>query len=195
MLDKKPRVLLAVATATAIGLYGAAEFGHGVYIFAKARLAQSLLAAAWARSLREHGPVAPWPWADTYPVGRLRVPRLGVDQIILAGASGRTLAFGPGHVSGSGRPGGDGAVILSGHRDTHFRFLRHVRTGDVAIVTGAGGEERLYRVRGNRILDTSYQQLAVDPTRSMLTLVTCYPFDALSAGGSLRYIIQADPIF
>jgi hypothetical protein len=71
----------------------------------------------------------PWPWADTWPVARLRMQHPSVDLIVLAGAYGRTLAFGPGHVTSSALPGQEGTVMLTGHRDTHFRFLKDVQTG------------------------------------------------------------------
>src|SRR5207248_2826247 len=77
---------------------GAALFGHGAYIYAKAGLAQVLLRRAWERTLAGERDVKPWPWADTWPVARLTIPKAGTDSIVLAGASGRTLAFGPGHL-------------------------------------------------------------------------------------------------
>ena len=42
----------------------------------------------------------PWRWADTSPIARLEVPRLGVRRVVLAGATGAVLAFGPGHIHG-----------------------------------------------------------------------------------------------
>ena len=53
----------------------------------------------------------------------------------LAGVSGRTLAFGPGHVDGTPLPGDPGNSVLSGHRDTHFAFLRELRSGDILLVS------------------------------------------------------------
>jgi hypothetical protein len=57
--------------------------------------------------------VKPWPWADTWPIARLSAPRHGVDLFVLAGATGRTLAFGPGHVDGTARPGRPGCSHVS----------------------------------------------------------------------------------
>ncbi|MSQ60616.1 MAG: sortase [Betaproteobacteria bacterium] len=101
-----------------------------VYIHAKAWAAQKLIAAGWGRSLASGAGVKPWPWADTHPVARLEAPRLRVALMVLAGASSRTLAFGPGHMNGTPLPGGAGNSVLSGHRDTHFAFLRELRPGD-----------------------------------------------------------------
>ena len=58
-------------------------------------------------------------------------PRFSQDVIVLAGASGRTLAFGPGHLDGSARPGEPGNCVLSAHRDTQFAFLRRLEIGDL----------------------------------------------------------------
>jgi sortase A len=49
----------------------------------KARVAQVLLDRAFTRSLAEGHPVRPWPWADTMPVARLTLPRLGASDVAL----------------------------------------------------------------------------------------------------------------
>jgi sortase A len=64
-------------------------------------------------------------------LARLVVPSLEIDQIVLEGAYGRTLAFGPEHVESTRPLGGSGSIILTGHRDTHFRFLEKLESGDV----------------------------------------------------------------
>ena len=62
--------------------------GQGSYIHAKAMVAQLLLESAWTETLSGNKEVKPWPWADTWPVARLRAPTLGISRIVLAGASG-----------------------------------------------------------------------------------------------------------
>ena len=88
----------------------------------------------------------PWPWADTHPVARLRAPAYDVDLLVLEGANGRTLAWGPGHVEGTATPGARGNAVVTGHRDTHFAFLREVKRGDALMVESADGTTRRYRV-------------------------------------------------
>jgi len=190
---KLPATPLTIVVLTLL-VAGGWQFGSGIYMFGKARLAQILLSAAWARTTQDDEPIAPWPWADTYPLARLEVPGLDIDQIILAGASGRTLAFGPAHLSGSALPGGPGTSIVSGHRDTHFEFLRHLRTGDLLIVNGTGDRQQQYRVNHTEILDTRIQQLRIDPASDALILATCFPFDALIPGGPLRYLVHAPAV-
>ena len=102
--DLNRRTLIVVAV-TLLAALGAWELGHGAWIHAKAQLAQYLLQRAWTRTLRGEPASKPWPWADTWPVARLRVPAHGVDLIVLTGVSGLTLAFGPGHAPNSAAPG------------------------------------------------------------------------------------------
>ena len=92
---------------------------------------------AWLRAGRDVERPAPWPWADTWPVARLKSASREVDLIVLAGGSGRTLAFGPGHLSASAMPGEIGNTVIAGHRDTHFRFLRGVEKGELLSIESA----------------------------------------------------------
>nr|MBA3775149.1 class D sortase [Betaproteobacteria bacterium] len=112
--------------------------------------------------------------------------------LVLAGASGRTLAFGPGHLDGSALPGEPGNAILTAHRDTHFRFLQHVTVGDPIAIESPRGGRRHFRVREMRIVDQSELTFARDTRVPTLTLVTCYPFDAINPGGPLRYVVIAE---
>ncbi|MEP6768233.1 MAG: class GN sortase [Acidobacteriota bacterium] len=175
----------------AIALAGVLLLSQGGWIYLKGRLAQVLLHRAWARTLAGERAVKPWPWADTWPVARLRVPGAGADIIVLAGASGRTLAFGPGHLDGSAAPGARGNCVFSAHRDTHFAFLRGISPGEEILLQGPDGQTTAYRVESARIVDRS-STAALEPTPGQtLTLVTCYPFDALAPGGRLRYVVRA----
>jgi len=114
-----------------------------------------------------------------------------VDLIVLDGVSGRTLAFGPGHVPGTPRPGRPGNTVLSGHRDTHFRFLARLRHGEQLVLDTLDGGSRRYRVVGGQVVDERAIGVLADTEVSRLTLVTCYPFDAVLPGGPLRYVVTA----
>ena len=136
-------------------------------------------------------PVKPWPWADTWPVARLSMPDRGIDLIVLADASGRSMAFGPGLVAGTAPPGTPGNTVLSGHRDTQFRFLRSLGAGDRLRLEDARGAWHDYAVSDALIVDAEAVEILWDTGDSLLTLVTCYPFDALVPGGPLRYVVRA----
>jgi len=177
--------------ALALLLIGALQFGHGAWIQAKAWLAQELIAHAWARTLKGEAEVKPWPWADTWPVARLSAPGLGVDRYVLAGANGSAIAFGPGHLSGTPAPGDAGNSVIGGHRDTHLAFLRNVKPGDELLVERADGTHVVYQVRDALVLDKRDVWVAKQEGPNRLTLVTCYPFEALRAGGPQRYVVFA----
>jgi sortase A len=176
----------------ALVVVGVWQLGQGVWIYAKAGLAQHLLQRAWARTLAGETGVKPWPWADTWPVARLRVPAHGADLIVLEGASGRTLAFAPGLAAGSARPGGPGTAIVGGHRDTHFRFLRRVRAGDEVIVETPGHPPARLVVRETAVVDARAAVVRAGGHAGALALVTCYPFDAVQSGGPLRFVVVAE---
>lgn len=165
--------------------------GQGLYIPAKALLAQVLIRSAWAESQADGTAVKPWSWADTAPVARLRAPGHGVDLIVLAGGSGRTLAFGPGHVTGTALPGDPGRSVIGGHRDTHFRFLKDLRIDDPIVVERRDGRRYRFTVVDTRVVDQRHHGLVLDRDEPLLTLVTCYPFDNWQPGGPLRYVVTA----
>lgn len=168
-------------------------FGQALWLEGKAMLAQRLIAGAWAQTLTGREDVRPWPWADTWPVARLIVPQ-GDDLYVLDGVHGQALAFGPGHLSASRSPGEAGPTIIAGHRDTHFAFLRRVQLGDVIGVQDRTGEVHRYRVAEMRVMDSRAERLSDTAGTERLVLVTCYPFEALSPGGPLRYVVTAVPI-
>lgn len=164
---------------------------EGIWIQAKAALAQHLIGRAWAATRAGGGGARPWPWADTLPVARLEAPRHGIDQVVLAGASGRNLAFGPTRIDGTAAPGEPGVTVIAGHRDTHFRFLETLESGDPVALTGEDGRRHLYRVVSAEIADAGKARLRLGGNRPQLVLVTCYPFDAVQPGGPLRYVVTA----
>ncbi len=171
------------------------QLGQGAYIPAKAWLAQELMQRAWDRTGNGHSRATPWPWADTWPVARLTARSGDIDLIILAGGSGRTLAFGPGHLSASALPGELGNAVIAGHRDTHFQFLEDVELGELLNVESSKGLRHLYKVVSIDIVDSRKGSLLLDTDVAMLSLVTCYPFAARETGGPLRYVVTARMLY
>ena len=174
-------------------LAAAWQAGSAGWIVTKAAAAQALLERAWARSEGGTLAVRPWPWADTWPVARLR---LGGDQpplLVLDGASGRNLAFGPARVLRSPWPGQGRGTLIAGHRDTHFGSLRTLRAGD-GITLERGGRKRRYQVAQTGVV---HQDASAELERlpgEGLVLVTCYPFDAVDPGTEWRYVVWARPV-
>lgn len=178
-------LLVAVSfTATAFSF-------DALWIPVKAELAQHLLERAWLRTLAGEPDAKPWPWADTRAVAILEIPRLGLREIVLEGSSGRNLAFGPTLVNTTQF---DQSLdrILSGHRDTHFSFVKELKTGDL-LRLHTTTEIRDYRVSWQEAVDSRQKQLVIDNSVDRLTLLTCYPFEAAVPGGPLRWVVTALP--
>lgn len=178
----------AVACLLCLGFW---QLGQGAYIPAKAWLAQDLMQRAWVRTGMGQARATPWPWADTWPVARLTARSGAIDLIVLAGGSGRTLAFGPGHLSASAMPGEVGNAVIAGHRDTHFRFLQSIEPGERLNLELSNGRKHVYEVVAVDIVDSRKGALRLDTDDAMLSLVTCYPFAARETGGPLRYVVTA----
>jgi len=177
--------------AATFALAGLWLCGGALYIHAKALLAQVLLERAFATELRSGGVARPWPWADTWPVARIEVPRLDASVIALAGASGQAMAFGPGHVSETPEAGDAGIAVYAAHRDTHFAFLSRVVTGDAIVVTRRDGTVARFRVTGTRVVPWNASGIDPGTPGRRLALVTCWPLDAVLSG-PLRYVVHAD---
>ncbi|MFP6654404.1 MAG: class GN sortase [Myxococcota bacterium] len=163
----------------------------GSWIHAKAAFAQILLERAWQQTIGGASNVRPWQWADTWPVARLKIPRLSASMIVLAGASGRSLAFGPGHTQGSPLPGEPGTSIVSGHRDTHFAVLKELRQGDEITIERADGRITHYEVEHLQVADARTMRIGIVGDENALVLVTCWPFSAIVPGGPFRYVVIA----
>jgi sortase A len=179
---------IAIAICTVGALTGLAT---GFWIPIKAEVAQILLEGAWQSARSGDSQARPWPWADTVPVAKLTIPGLDASWVVLSGASGRNLAFAPTLMDGSARPGEPGVAVIAGHRDTHFEMLRSLETGDDLMLENPDGTSFRYQVTGIEIVDSRKTRIRLDADMPILTLVTCYPFDALTAGGPLRYIVYA----
>lgn len=168
------RAVLAVALL----LSGISLVGGRAYLAAKAALAGVLIDRALARHLEDGRPHPPWPWADMHPIALLEVPGLGIDRPILSDASGRTLAFGLGHIGGTATPGAPGNSGIAGHRDSWAAFLKDLKRGDlIRIRTHAAVAS--CAVSDSRIVSKEEVGVLEQSPDTRLTLVTCYPFDGL----------------
>lgn len=178
---------------TAFAVAGLAFLANGLWIPAKAALAQVLLERAWQQTSESGGSkqFRAWSWADAVPVARLRFR--AEEFIVLSGGSGEALAFGPAHVPGSAAPGGSGLSLIAGHRDTHFSGLRDLAPGEAVTLETPDGMVARYRVSGARVVHSdsaTFSRRGGD----RLALVTCFPFDTPNPNGPLRFIVFARKI-
>ncbi|MFT6559110.1 class GN sortase [Sneathiella sp.] len=159
------------------------QLGQAGLLAAKAWAAPVLIKQAWEQQRETGRSERPWPWADSFPVARLAVPTLQIERFVLEGDNARNLAFGPVlHPN-------DKQTILFGHRDTHFQFLQDLVIGDTATVERQSGKAEVYRVMQTQIIPAENLSVPHLPERSLLVLVTCYPFDGLNPDTDRRYVV------
>lgn len=188
-------------------LGGAILIAQGGYMQAKAHFAQFLIQQAWLKTLQDRQPHKPWSWADTHPVAKMdflegnmsdvaleHQPVNGDSLYVLAGASGRNLAFGPAQMLSSANINTRGNTVIAGHRDTHFSRLEAIKLGQLIRLQNAAGKTLVYKVTKAEVVHESDMSVTEDSGESVLTLVTCYPFGAQFAGGEQRFVVQATPI-
>ena len=172
-------VLLLVVVATQATAALARDRARAEWAAEEARLA---VVSAWAPSAGVR------PTARGAAVGRLVIPSIGLDEVMVEGVGERQLVAGPGHLPGSALPGEDGNAIISAHRDRHFRALDELRIGDT-IVTQTRQHRVLWRVTERRVVTAAAPVLrASDEAR--LTLTTCWPVRYLGPAPD-RLIITA----
>ncbi len=187
------RVLSAVLVACG----GLALLGNAACIHAKALLGQYLIRDTWAQTLSAVSAggevqVKPWSWADTWPVARLQIPQLDIDQIVLAGDSGQALAFGPGHSAHSAQPGEPGTTIISGHRDTHFQFMADLDIGYQIRLQNNSGQRFHYQVTDTQVVDVRKMMFSNAYKSNELLLVTCWPLSGFIENTPYRYLVIAE---
>jgi sortase A len=123
-------------------------------------------ARAFARRLREGD-----------PIGRIRVPAAGVDDVMVEGTGAGDLRRGPGHYPDTPLPGRGGTVAVAGHRTTYGAPFRHVD----AVRPGNRIELRLpygvftYRVERTRIVPPTATWVTRSVGYDRLILSACHP--------------------
>ena len=87
-----------------------------------------------------------------------------------------------------------GNTVIVAHRDTHFAFLRTLALDEEIDIEIAKGAPARYRVREVAVVDKGETRVLDDAGSAQLTLITCFPFDAVRPGTALRYVVIADRI-
>lgn len=112
-------------------------------------------------------------------IAKLEIPRIGLNDIIVAGVETGDLKRGPGHFPDTPLPGQLGNSAIAGHRTTYgqpFRNVDQLQIGDEIRVTTLSGVF-VYKVTGQTIVEPSeYEVVATtNPNVANLTLTSCHP--------------------
>lgn len=159
-----------------------------VFMIAQSYVTQHYEAVKFDRALRSPSNFQSDSVLVGLPIGRLRIPSVGISAIVLEGDNAGTLRVAPGHIPGTALPDQNGNVAIAGHRDTFFRGLEAVRAGDnVTLTTFHGIYE--YRVDAMEVVDPARTDVLEPSGHPILTLVTCYPFHIIGPAPK-RFIVR-----
>jgi len=126
------------------------------------------------------------------PLGLLVIKDLNIEVPIYNGTEEHILDRGAGRIKGMAKMDDDGNLGISAHRDSFFRGLKDIETGDEILVQSAYGVEK-YAVSDINIVPKDDVSVLAPVDRKTLTLVTCYPFYHVGAAPQ-RFIVTALPV-
>ncbi len=105
---------------------------------------------------------------------KLSIPRIGLSAVVIEGTTPNSLLMGPGRVPGSAIPGAAGNTVIAGHRDTFFRHIDKLRTGDAVFIL-RGAKRFRYVVAKRKVVQPDDLSVLRASQVSEVTLITCYP--------------------
>ena len=125
---------------------------------------------------------------------RIRIPKLGVDVVVVEGTSASALRAGAGHYPQTPLPCDVGNVGIAGHRTTYgkpFNQIDRLSTGDVVYLDTPIGS-CVYKVAKAPFVvdpnDFSVVAPPPDPAARWLTLTSCTP----KGSAAHRIVIRAE---
>jgi sortase A len=105
---------------------------------------------------------------------RLDIPKIELSAIVVDGTTRKQLKNGPGRILGTPLPGEKGNSVISAHRDTFFRHIYELKSGD-EINVQRNGQSLKFEVTGKKIVDPDDLSVLRQTDETQLTLITCYP--------------------
>jgi sortase A len=128
-------------------------------------------------------------------VGRIQIPKTGVDQPIREGVEQMVIDAGPAHWPGTASPGGWGNVVLAGHRSSHTEpFLRNAELapGDPIVLSDLTGTYT-YRVTEVRVVPNTALWIVDQHPGRTLTIFTCHPIGSSAERLIVRAELASEP--
>src|SRR5215212_10000489 len=114
---------------------------------------------------------------DGEPLGRIRMPSIGISSVVVAGTDTASLRLGPGHYPGTPLPGARGTVAIAGHRTTYgapFRRIDRLGRGDRVELRMPYGTF-VYEVERRRIVPPTATWVTHRVGYDRLVLSACHP--------------------
>ena len=110
-------------------------------------------------------------------IGRIRVPGMGVNMILVNGTDHATLMKGPGRDLRTFMPGENRLVYIAGHRTTYLAPFAHIdslRQGDRVVIEVPYGTF-IYSITRHRIVQANDLSVLRSPRHEVVVLQACHP--------------------
>lgn len=123
-------------------------------------------------------------------IGRIEIPRLGIDVALNQGISLTSIDRGPSHWPGTALPGEVGNTVVAGHRVTNTRPFRNIHelvVGDEMILTGEQGRF-VYRVNATDVVTPDAMYIVNQTPEPTATIFACHP----PGSARYRYVVTFD---
>jgi sortase A len=158
----------------------------------------AVAAAAWSAEHPPPPPPLPVPAAlpdpsahrDLVEIGRIQIPKTGVDQPVREGVEQMVIDAGPAHWPGTAAFGAWGNIVLAGHRTSHTEpFLRNAELapGDDIVLSDATGSYHYAVTSVEVVPNTALWIIDQHPGRT-LTIFTCHPIGSSAE----RLVVHAE---
>ena len=125
-------------------------------------------------------------------LGRIVIPALGLDTMVVKGAELPQLRKGPGWIVWTDLPGPAGRCGISAHRSTYsgpFQHLERLKEGDTVDIYSPYRRYR-YRVTDTLIVAPTDVEVVASTEEPTLALTACHP----PWGSTYRMVVEADLI-
>jgi sortase A len=184
--DRRTRALTLLGAFYFFLAAGIVAIGYAVYVVADAHRYQ---ASGKSRFELVSQVEAPTPLIEGGVIGEIEVPRLGMQVLVVQGDSPKLLRRAAGHMPETPLPWEAGNVVLAGHRDSFFRPLRDIRSGD-AITFKTNRGDFQYQVESTELVSPSDMHVLDASSGHALTLITCFPFYYMGSAPK-RFVVHA----
>ena len=123
-------------------------------------------------------------------MGRIRIPKIGLDTDLRDQITQESIDLGPSHWPGTAAPGGFGNAVIAGHRNSHsapFHDVGNLRPGDFVDLVDGGGQVFHYVVTEMFVVTPDAVWITEQTPGRTLTLFTCHPLGSAAE----RLVIRA----
>ena len=131
-----------------------------------------------------------WDRVALVEVGRIEIPKIGVDLAVGEGVEQIVIDAGPAHWPGTAAFGAWGNVVLAGHRSSltaPFRRAAELVAGDAVVLSDASGTYR-YQVTGTEVVPNTALWIVDQHPGRTLTIFTCHPIGS----SAQRFVVRAE---